>query len=191
MRKSRIAIVLTGLTVLALAAGVAAGLLASRLPAAVGSTPTTAPAPLPPAIDRTPLVEELQLSPVQRDQMRTIWEAVRERVHQTFDDAQQLQKQRDDALVAMLSDEQKSQFEKISRDYSDRFAQLTRQREQMFQDAVRQTKELLSDEQRLKYDEILRTRVPPGSVAGGPGLGPPAPTIVLPATATTNKATTK
>jgi hypothetical protein len=118
--------------------------------------------------------------------MRTIWEAVRERVHQTFDDAQQLQKQRDDALVAMLSDEQKSQFEKISRDYSDRFAQLTRQREQMFQDAVRQTKELLSDEQRLKYDEILRTRVPPGSVAGGPGLGPPAPTIVLPTTATTN-----
>jgi hypothetical protein len=121
--------------------------------------------------------------------MRTIWEAVRQRVHQTFDDAQQLQKQRDDSLVALLDDKQKSQFEQISKDYSDRFAQLTRQREQMFQDAVRETKELLSDEQRQKYDQILRTRVPPGSVAGGPGLGPPAPTIVLPTTASTTSET--
>jgi len=161
MRKTRIEILLIGLTVLALSAGVVAGMLASRMP---GSEPTAAP------VDRTPLVEELGLTPDQRDQMRQIWEGVRAKVHQTFEDAQQLQKQRDDTLVSLLTDEQKAKFQKISKDYAKRYDQLARTRELTFNQAVERTKALLSEQQKRKYEEILKSRV---QSAGPGGLGPP------------------
>lgn len=69
MRYKRMELLLIVLTVLALGAGVAAGLLAARLPAA-NTNPIT-----PQSADITPLVAELQLTPAQRDQMRTIWSA--------------------------------------------------------------------------------------------------------------------
>src|SRR3954464_12412096 len=137
----RMQVLLIGLTVLALGAGVAAGMLASRAaPPASSGNPTTAPAT---PIDRTPLVQELNLSPAQRDKMREIWEGVRGDVHETFADAQRLQRQRDDALVALLSDEQKAQFEKISQDFKNQFDQLTHKRDKVFQSAVERTRQLL------------------------------------------------
>jgi hypothetical protein len=102
--------------------------------------------------------------------MREIWEGVRGKVHHTFEDAQQLQKQRDDALVAILNDEQKAQFEKISHDYADRFDQLSHARDQAFADAVEQTRKLLNEEQRRKYEQILKDHVGPER-AGANGIG--------------------
>jgi Spy/CpxP family protein refolding chaperone len=171
MKQSRLRIGLVGLTVLALAAGVTAGLLAARLPIA-----TEAPLPPPPG-DRTALAEELGLSPEQREQMREIWEGVRKQVHDAYDDAQRLQGQRDDAMLALLNAEQKAQFESIAKDYADQFAALTKKREQAFKDALARTNKLLNDEQRKKYEQILRSHAPPGP-AGGAGPGPsfgPAP----------------
>src|SRR4051794_10862870 len=194
MRKTRIEILLISLTVLALGAGLAAGLLAARLPTASspgpGSSPngsasvdSSNPAPAPTPGERTPLVEELQLSPEQRDQMRDIWESTRGRVHQTFDDAQRLQKDRDDALVALLNDEQKARFQKISQEYADRFEALTKKRDTAFEEAVEKTRAILNDTQRQKYDELLRRHVGPdgpgtrrgtgGGLGGGPGVGLP------------------
>ena len=175
MRKTRIEILLIGLTVVALSAGVVAGVLASRLPASGGAAGPMGP-------EQTPLAAELQLTPAQQDQMKQIWEGVRGRVHETFEDAQRLQKERDDALVAMLTDEQKARFEKISKDFADRFDQLSSKRDRTFADAVEKTRRLLSDDQRKKYDEILKNRVGPGpgrgyggSSGGGPPLPPPGP----------------
>lgn len=162
MKNRRLQVLLIAITVLALGAGMAAGLLTSRLPAAGG---TQRPDPLP--IERTPLVEELGLSPEQREQMRLIWEDVRSRVHTVFDDAQQLQKRRDDAMVALLNDEQKAKFERISKEYADRFAELSQQRERAFQEAVEKTKMLLDEKQRAKYEQILKTQVSSASTTVG------------------------
>jgi Spy/CpxP family protein refolding chaperone len=189
MRKTRIEILLIALTVLAMGAGLAAGLLAARLPASAGtstgspgtSTPTdvSPPAPPPSAGDRTPLVEELGLTPEQRDQMREIWETTRSHVHQTFQDAQRLQKDRDDALVALLNDEQKAKFQKISKDYAARFEQLVNKRDQEFEEAVQKTKAILTETQRQKYEEILRRHVGPDGPGArrGPATGALAPDI--------------
>jgi Spy/CpxP family protein refolding chaperone len=168
MRRARIEILLIGLTVVALSAGVVAGVLASRLPT---SQPPVGP-------EQTPLAAELNLSPEQQAQMKEIWEGVRSHVHQSFDEAQKLQKQRDDALVAILSDQQKAQFEKISKDFAGRFDRISSDRDRSFREAVEKTKKLLNDEQRKKYDEILKNRVQPGPGRGygTPGGGPPAPT---------------
>src|SRR5262245_57415658 len=176
MNTRRLQILLIGVPVLALCAGLAAGLLTSHLPPVSGSDATGSPPlaqPPPPMLDRTALVEELQLTPEQRDQMREIWEGVRVKVHQTFEDAQQIQKQRDDALVAILTEEQKAQFERISHDYADRFDKLTRARDQAFADAVERTKKVLNDEQRRKYEQILKDHVGPERVsAAGIGRSP-------------------
>ena len=171
---------LISLTVLALGAGVAAGMLASRAtPPASSGNSTTAPAA---PIDRTPLVQELNLSPEQRDRMREIWEGVRGDVHETFADAQRLQRQRDDALVALLTDEQKAQFEKISQDFKNQFDDLARKRDKVFQSAVERTRQLLNDEQRQRYDAILKTSVGPDGRPHEPGLPPPPPTTTPPPT---------
>lgn len=180
MRKKRIEILLIVVAALAMSAGVVAGLLASRLPSAAGQQPAatnpvqTAP---PAAFERT-LADELQLRPAQREQMREIWEGVRGTVHDTFTDAQNLQKERDEALVALLNDEQRVKFAKISKDYADRFEALTKKRDRTFEEAVEKTKQILDEPQREKYDEILKTHVrrgPPAGLPPPPGPPPDAP----------------
>jgi len=151
---------------------VVAGLLASRLPASSSGKNDSAPPapPLPPggSLEKS-LAEELQLSADQREQMRGIWEGVRDRMHQAFDEANDLQRQRDERLVGILSsDEQRAQFAKISKEFAEKYNQLARERDEAFNAAVEKTKKLLSDEQRTKYEQILKRNVRPGS-PGGPG----------------------
>jgi Spy/CpxP family protein refolding chaperone len=176
MRKTRIEILLIGLTVVALGAGVVAGVLASRLPAAQEDGAVAPPAP---GVEPTPLAQELGLSPDQQAQMRGIWETVRGRVHGSFEEAQRLQKQRDEALVALLNDEQKAKFQRIARDFADRFDKLSHERKTTFDEAVAKTRRLLNDEQRQKYDEILKKRVGPAGERGygGGGGGEPVQAV--------------
>ena len=167
MKRTRVEAMLIVLTVLALSAGVVSGLVAARLPGTAGGKSDNAPQPppMPPATEKS-LADELQLTPDQREQMRGIWEGVREQVHKAFDDAQDLQRQRDERIVAMLSDEQKAQFQKMSREFADRYDQLARERDEAFNSAVEKTKKLLNESQRKKYEEILRTHVRPGPPGG-------------------------
>jgi hypothetical protein len=154
MRRTRIEILLVGLTVLALSAGVVAGMLASRLPAA---SSTAEPAPPGASVA---LSDELQLNAQQREQMRKIWEPVRSHIRQRFTDAEDLQRQRDQALLALLNDEQKAKFEKISKQFAEKFAEINDAREKTFQSAVAQTMSILDENQRAKYQDIIRDRFP-------------------------------
>jgi len=115
--------------------------------------------------------------------MREIWEGVRSKVNGAYEDAQDLQKKRDEALFSLLTtDEQKAKFERISKDFAEQFNELSRQRDKAFDQAVERTRKLLTDEQRKKYDEILKTHVRPPPPAGGPpaftvpGSSPSSPT---------------
>ena len=165
MRKSRVEALLIGLTVLALCAGVVAGIVYARLPSSAVKTDNTPPPPMlpPDGPGEKSLADELQLSPEQRVQMRDIWEGVRDKVHQAFDEAQDLQRQRDERIVALLTtDEQKARFQKLSQEFADRYDQLAKDRDQAFNSAVDKTKKLLNEEQRKKYDQILKTHVRPG-----------------------------
>lgn len=152
MKRTRIEILLVGLTVLALSAGVVAGMLASRLPA---SGTHEAPPPGPMA-----LADELDLTPAQRDQMRQIWEPIRGEIQDCFRAADDLQKQRDQQIMAILDDQQKGRFEKISTEFATKYQELENKREQTFQNAVERTKAILNETQRAKYEEILRDRFP-------------------------------
>jgi Spy/CpxP family protein refolding chaperone len=186
MRRKRIEILLIVVAALAMSAGVVATLLASRLVSTGGhadGSATTAPTVAPPASFERTLADELNLRPDQREAMREIWEGVRERVHKTFDDAQALQHERDEAMIALLNPEQRQKFAKISQDYASRFDALTKKRDQTFDEAVEKTKKILDGSQRQRYEEILKSHVrrgPPQRIPPPPG--PPLGTVT-PATA--------
>ena len=166
MGKTRL--ILTLLFALTLSSGVVAGMLVAKLPASTGETVATAP--------RTPLGEELGLSKEQSESMRLIWEDVRKKVDGCFIQAQDLQKRGDMALLALLTDEQKAKFAKIQKENGEALAALKADRDAMFQDAVKRTEQILSEPQKLRYREILQTRLGLGADSNGPDwLGPQPP----------------
>jgi uncharacterized membrane protein len=131
---------------LALVGGGAAGMLAARYVA----RPT-------PVADsgNVPLSDELQLSPSQRDQIRVIWLGMQDTADNCYREAQRLDRQEHDAIISLLIDEQKKQYEKIHQDYQDRYTANTARRQAAFDQAVDGTKKLLDDSQRRRYEQIL------------------------------------
>ena len=157
MKSTRATVVVVVMFVLALGAGVVAGKLTSRLPG-------------PPAVqtaDQTPLVEELQLTPAQRDQMRGIWESVRDTAHDCFAKAQDIQREHDEQVQAMLNPEQKKKYQELSKKAHDDIAQLDVQRRAALQTAIDRTRAMLNEDQRKAYDQIVKSRLGVLSGAGG------------------------
>ena len=167
MNATRIRIIVAGTFALALLGGAAAGLLAARfsLPlsgvqASAGTTAHAQPISL----------ADLRLSAQQREQIRHIWEEVRGVSDECYTQAQQLNQQKDDKVLALLDDRQRKQYEQIYRDYSDHYTRLMAKRERTLKKAIDQTKELLSESQRQTYDEILASRL--GPAHGSPAAAP-------------------
>src|SRR6266542_3318555 len=106
MKTTRMKLLVVALTVLGLSAGVVAGMLVSRLPSA--GDRGGGPGPHGPPGMSPALVEQLGLTQDQQDKMKSIWEGVRGDVQQCFQQAQDLQKQRDNAVLELLNDEQKA-----------------------------------------------------------------------------------
>ena len=158
-------LILTLVFVLTLSSGLVAGMLVSRVPAQ--STAVV-------AAPRSPLAEALKLSDEQNEKMRKIWEGVRNNVDGCFTDAQTIQKQRDDAVLALLTPEQKSKYAGYQQECADALNALRVKRDTMFQQAVAETKKILTDSQNNKYDEILQQRLGRGP-AGAPDWIPQPP----------------
>lgn len=157
MNNSKTSLVLIVLTMLTLSAGFSAGMLTHRVSIA---------GPGEQATNGTSLVEQLRLSPQQQEQMRQIWESVRSDVQDSYQQAQDLQRLRDQAVADILTDEQKAQFEKIAQDYAGRFTAIVRKREQTFTRGVERTRMLLDDSQRKQYDLIVKDRLQSTQTAG-------------------------
>jgi Spy/CpxP family protein refolding chaperone len=157
MRTHKLKLILIAASILALGAGVFAGMAVSRMPAASAGTPSSAVAGMP--VAHASIADELQLTDSQRDQMRSIWEGVRTDVHQTSDQAQVVQKDRDQAIFALLNDSQKAQYAALTQQAAERIAALNNQRDQAFHHGVEQTRKILSDSQRQTYDRIINDRV--------------------------------
>ena len=139
--------------VLTLGAGVVAGLLAARLPAAR------------PAAGDSPLAEELALTADQRGKMKTIWESVHSFTDDCVRDSRKAQTERDDKIFALIPRDKVDEYNQIKSDYDNAVATLQGRREKAFKDAVNKTREILSPVQREKYDKILEKRV--GAEPGG------------------------
>lgn len=122
---------------------------------------------------RSRLTEELKLTADQQVQMRAIWQEVAPGPgrQQHSDKRRQLSKERDDAVAALFTPDQKAAYDKVIEHYNEQMAEMNREREATFQKAVEKTKAILTPQQRVKYEEIL-AKEPFGRGRGGPTTGP-------------------
>jgi Spy/CpxP family protein refolding chaperone len=144
--------------VLALGAGVTAGMLASRLP---GSTATPAAS----GEQHSWLAEQLDLTREQSEQMRDIWEGVRTDARKCFQQADDLEHERDEEVAKFLTPEQRIQYNQVTQKYATQMKDLAAQRQAAFEKAVTHTMKILRPDQQKRYDQILKDRV-------GRGPGP-------------------
>jgi hypothetical protein len=147
MMTAKATIVLVLAYILALAAGTTSGLLADRLRA-----------PLPQG-SKAPLAAQLDLTPAQVEEMRGIWENVSGNLDGYYHRAQDIQRQRDQALVDILTDDQKTKFAIMDKEYVKRYDALKDERDAAFRQALTKTEAMLSDTQRARYEQIVRERI--------------------------------
>ena len=143
--------------VFALGAGAVAGYVgATRLPPHAGEHGPGAPG----NHDReTDLARELNLTDAQREQMRKIWsDAMQGAGREHMDKMRSLQRERDDAVIALLTPEQKQSYDKLQSDYRDKMDAMGRDREKAFAKAVEETNQILDPQQQQKYAEIRKRR---------------------------------
>ncbi len=168
--------------VMALLAGGAVGVVGSRVLPGGDDNASAAPQSPRSRERRSWLTDELNLSPEQEVQMKEIWSPMsRGGPRDHFEKYRAAERTRDDAVVALLTPEQKAQYDRIQTDHQSAIEQLAQERERSFQQAVEATKKILSEEQKKKYEQIMARR-PKGDRGdrrgpGGPppGFGPPPP----------------
>jgi Spy/CpxP family protein refolding chaperone len=124
---------------------------------------------------------DLKLTAEQKAPMDEIWNAVK-RDSRKFQSEQRqaLEKQRDEAIRAILTEEQKLKYDGLLKDYAGKRAELDKTREKAFQEAVEKTKLILNAEQRGKYEEWLknlREERHPGGASAEPKASPPQPAL--------------
>jgi hypothetical protein len=146
MRRSTFILVLT--IVLVLVAGVVVGRLWARLPV------------INPPADTHPnwVTKELGLTPDQQKQMDAIWAETRQKRAATFEQERNLGKQRDQAVLALLTDQQKAAYDKIQNDYHQQRTDLQKERERLVKAADEKSRALLSEEQQKRWDQMKASR---------------------------------
>lgn len=147
--------------VLTLGAGIVVGMGLNK--AVIGGSPVVngpTPPPLaPPPNPGSWFVKELGLSAEQSEQMKSIWSQAMEGTgRELFDRRRSLYRDRDKAIEAIYTEDQRTERERIRREYDAKLAENSKERDKLVQTAVEKTKAMLSDEQRAKYEKMLRER---------------------------------
>ncbi|QOV89813.1 hypothetical protein [Humisphaera borealis] len=144
---------------------------------AVATQPASAPNP------GSWFVKELNLTSEQSEQMKSIWSAAMEGTGRVlFDQRRTLYHERDKAIEAIYTDEQRSERERLKKEYESKLAENSKEREKLVQAAVEKTKAMLTEPQRIKYEQMLRDRAdrdrhrgPPTRSSTQPSERPPGP----------------
>jgi hypothetical protein len=160
-------LVLASTVLLVLGAGVVVGRLSDHLPMRTPNAATQEQRP------RSWLVDQLKLTTDQRQKMDAIWAATRQEFDKDFEERRAQQKDRDQAILNLLSPQQRVAYDKINNDYHAASDDLFKDRQKALQDANDQTRALLSSEQQKIYDLMskeMQRNGPRGP--GGPGRGP-------------------
>jgi Spy/CpxP family protein refolding chaperone len=171
----RLKLMFIPMVVLIFAAGMVVGRISNR--AAVSEKPATQPAATQPSDRHSPswLHDQLGLNVDQRQKMDAIWNDVRQKTGGGFEKWRALDKERDQALQALLTPEQKTQYDAILKANRDKRAELDKEREKLLADANEKSKALLTEEQKKKWDELtkeMRDHRGPGGPRGRGDRGP-------------------
>ncbi len=141
--------------VLALGAGAVLGFAAAR------RVDPPAPTATKPAESQRGswLSDQLKLSPEQGDQIRAIWQkAMAEQGRANSERRRALERERDAALLSLLTTEQREEYDRLEKQYEAQIAELGRERDRLRQEAIEKTRQVLTEGQRKKYEELLAER---------------------------------
>ena len=151
MRKTSFLILFCAAVVFA--AGALVGMVGKR---AVGKTSDPATSLLP---GRSRITEELKLNPEQQRKIAEIWSAaVVKAGPPPTERVRTLGEEREQAILALLTDDQKIRYNQIITDYRRQIDALHQPARAAFTEAEELTKPLLDPTQRAKYEEILKRR---------------------------------
>ncbi|MGD0539902.1 MAG: hypothetical protein ABSB33_00150 [Tepidisphaeraceae bacterium] len=103
-----------------------------------------------------PWFDQLDLSPVQQQQMDKIWSDTRLQRQKMFERFRELDKQRDQKIQALLNDSQRTAYDKIIADFHAGREELNKEREALVSDANAKSLALLDDSQKAKWDILSK-----------------------------------
>lgn len=170
---TKIRLILAGCFVVVFAAGVSTGVLVSHLKAR-------------PPHRGSWLASQLKLTPLQQEQMRKIWEETMG-ARGTREDRQSIMRERDEAIAALMTEDQRPKYEAIVQECSRKLDELAQKRKAAMDKAIERTMEILTPEQRAKYIDLMKRG--DGRMGGGspgpdhdrrPRPGPPGAPPVEP-----------
>jgi hypothetical protein len=164
MRRSRQVVLV--MAVLVLCAGVVVGRLSARL--------ASEERPLPPGHSPSWLADQLDLSTDQRQQMDAIWANVHQQIGNNGEKRHDLERERDDAIRALLSDQQEAAYQAIYEEYHEKRLEMDKTRDALIKSAEDKSRALLNDSQKARWDVLSKEM--PGHHGPGPGGGGFGPT---------------
>lgn len=138
-------LVLASTVVIVLGAGMAVGRLTARLPL-----------DRPPVDQRSWLDDQLDLRPDQREQMDAIWKQAWPQMEKTFEARRDLEKQRDQAVMALLDPKQQVAYQKTIDEFRAKRDELFKERNKLMQDANAQSRALLDEDQQKVWDVLTK-----------------------------------
>jgi hypothetical protein len=104
-----------------------------------------------------PWFDELGLSTDQHQQIDLIWSETRQQIQKLREVSRHdLDRQRDQEVLKLLSDEQRAAYQKINDDYHAKRQALDKQRDALIGDANTRTRALLDDSQKKKWDILSK-----------------------------------
>jgi Spy/CpxP family protein refolding chaperone len=106
-------------------------------------------------------LSELNLTPEQREKIKAIWtDAMKNSSWQNQREKRDsAQKQREEALNALITPEQKLKYDEIQSNYQKQLEVLSQESRKSKDEAYEKTKAILNDEQRVAYEEMRKKRM--------------------------------
>jgi Spy/CpxP family protein refolding chaperone len=103
---------------------------------------------------------ELNLTADQREKMKAIWtEAMKATGGQEREKRDAARKERDEALRALVTGEQKERLEEVLSAYQKKMEAISQESGKARDEARERTRALLSESQRVQYDELWKKRM--------------------------------
>ena len=108
------------------------------------------------------LAKELDLTPGQQKQLYEIWSEAGQSMRAARDEQRRQQRalraERDEAVQALLTEEQKEHHAEVMAEYERRSAELDGRMREAFAAAREKTMQVLSEEQQAQYEELMNRR---------------------------------
>jgi hypothetical protein len=102
------------------------------------------------------MADQLDLTPDQQQKMDAIWADTRQKIDKTFQRRRDMEKQRQQAVHELLTEQQRAAWEKINQDFQDQRDELFKERNAVIQDAEERSRALLSEDQQKKWDILSK-----------------------------------